>query len=345
LQFETALPLVLMPMMVISFFLNRQAIKDLRLTVLCLIAYILSVSSFILFDLRHKFLMTSAVISAFTAHGPKGKDYLKLSDRIPAHINSLWGVYKSLLFNENILLSLFFVAILLFGIILFIKTKQKYKKEFFFLLLFPVLAYVLFIGYAYPIFGPYVFGLLIPVALAFYLAIIEVWKKFFGKVLVVLFFALTFLSVASYIQNQYLTKYQFDSSAGTYKNQLAAVEWIYLDAEGVRNAGSGKFGYFVYSTSTYTHGPDYLISWYHKSHPTILFESKKDVITYLILAPHMTGDNGAYDFWKKNVLHIGNEDKVLLTKTFAGGIIVEKLEIGNKEPPVDPNYYQGLLFR
>jgi hypothetical protein len=283
--------------------------------------------------------MTSAVISAFTAHGPKGKDYLKLSDRIPAHINSLWGVYKSLLFNENILLSLFFVAILLFGIILFIKTKQKYKKEFFFLLLFPILTYALFMGYAYPIYGPYVLGLLIPVALSFYLAMCEAWKNAFGKVLVIIFFAFTFLAVSSSLQNQYLKTYPRSDSAGSYLNQKAVVEWIY------ENAGSGVFGYFVYSTSTYTHGPDYLISWYHKSHPTILFESKKDVITYLILAPHMTGDNGAYDFWKKNVLHIGNEDKVLLTKTFAGGIIVEKLEIGNKEPPVDPNYYQGLLFR
>jgi hypothetical protein len=352
LQFETALPLILMPLMVIAFFFNKKSIKDLRLIVLSLISLILSLSSFILFDLRHKFLMTSAVISSLTANGPKGKEYLDFKDRIPSHFNSLLGAYKSVLFNENILLVLLFVAILFFGAFLFLKTKNKHRKEFFFLLLFPILAYVLFMGYAYPIFGPYVLGLVVPVALAFYLAICEAWKKFFGKVLVVLFFALTFLSVAGYIQNQYLTKYQFDSSAGTYKNQLAMVEWIYRDAESNANArgtisaegtGSRRFGYFVYSTSTYTHGPDYLIAWYGKSHQSTVFESKKHIITYLILYPHMDGDNNAYDFWKKNVLH--TQGKVTESKIFPSGITVEKLLIENPEPLVDPNYYQGLLFR
>ena len=40
----------------------------------------------------------------------------------------------------------------------------------------------------------------------FYLAIFEVWKNISGKVLVVLFFALTFLNVLIYVQNQVFYK-------------------------------------------------------------------------------------------------------------------------------------------
>jgi hypothetical protein len=280
--------------------------------------------------------MTSAVLLAFSS-GQKAKGYLELKERIPAHFSSLLGVYRSVLFNENILLVLLLVAIFIFGIFLFLKSKDKYKKEFFFLLLFPVSAYILFIFYPYTIWPEYVLGLLVPVAIAFYLAIAEVWKKVLGKVLVAIFFTLTLFYVASFLQSQYLAKYQTDSSSGSYKNQLAIVGWLYRDAR------SGRFGYFVYSPSVYTQGPDYLISWYGKNQPATTFESEKDRTTYLILYPHLANDNGAYDFWKKNVLRTNG--KVILTKTFYGGITVEKLLIDKPEPPVDPNYYQGLIFR
>jgi hypothetical protein len=59
--------------------------------------------------------------------------------------------------------------------------------------------------------------------------------------------------------------------------------------------------------------------------------------------PHMANDDGAYIFWKKNVLH--TQGKIVETKLFSSGIIVEKLLIDKAEPPVDPNYYQGLIFR
>lgn len=336
LQFETALPLVLIPIMVIIFIWNKIALKNLKVIILSIFSFALSVGTFILFDLRHKFLMTTAVIDSFTG-GHKDKGYLELKDRLPDHLNSLVGTYKSLLFNEDFLLILLLVIIFIFAILLIFKSKVKYRKEFLFLLLFPVLAFGFFIAYPYPIWPDYVLGLLVPVVLAFYLAISIIWRNTLGKILVLLFFAVTFFNVAIFIQSQYLQKYIQDSSSGSYKNQLAVIEWIYKDS------GKGSFGYFVYSPSTYTHGPDYLISWLSKKYPNTVLESKKDKISYLILYPHLANDEGAYDFWKKNTLKTSG--KVILTKMFRGGITVEKLSIDKNEPGVDPNYYQGLIFR
>ena len=336
LQFETALPLVLIPIMLIIFIWNKAALKNYKVILLSFFSFTLSISTFMLFDLRHKFLMTTAVLSAFSG-GQKGKGYLELKNRILAHFNSLWGAYKSVLFNQEVLLVVVFAAIFAFGIFLFLKSKSRYKKEFFFLLLFPVLVYVLFILYPYPIWPEYVLGLLVPVSIAFYLAISEIWKKTFGKVLVAMFFALTLFYVAFFLQSQYLAKYQIVDSSGSYKNQLAVVEWLFKDA------GSGRNGYFVYTPEIYTHGMDYLISWYGKNYPSTIFENKKDSTTYLILYPHLANDEGAYDFWKKNTLK--TKGKVILTKSFYGGITVQKLLITSPEPVVDSNYYQGLLFR
>lgn len=249
LQFETALPLVLIPTLLIIFFWNKIALKNFKVIILSIFSFTLSVSTFILFDLRHKFLMTTAVINSFTV-GHKGKGYLELKDRLPALFNSLLGTYKSLLFKDNFILILLLVIIFIFAAFLVLKGKSKYRKEFLFTLFFPVLIFCFFVFYSYPIWPEYVLGLLVPVAFAFYLAITIIWKNVLGKILVILFFVITFFYVSIFIQNQYLQNYPQNTSAGTYKNQLAVIEWIY------KNSGKGKFGYFVYSPSTYTHGPD-----------------------------------------------------------------------------------------
>jgi hypothetical protein len=336
LQFETALPLVLIPTMIIVFLWNRIAVKNLKIITLSILSFILSISTFILFDLRHKFLMTNALVTALSG-GKKEKGYLDILERFYSHINSLFGVYKSVLFNQDLWMTVIFVAILIFGAYLIFKSKEKYKKEFFFLLFFPVLVYLFFIFYPYPIWPDYVLGLLIPIAIVFYIATMKIWENVLGKILVITFFILTFLNVFSYLQSQYLKDYLRNNSSGSYLNQKSVIDWIYKDA------GKGTFGYFVYTPEVYTHGTDYLISWYGKKYPQTRFENKKDTITYLILAPHLTNDEGAYAFWKKNTIR--TNAKVVLTKTFNGNITVQKLSIDSGEPDVDPNYYQGLMFR
>jgi hypothetical protein len=281
--------------------------------------------------------MTHAILGAFSG-GEKGRAYLDLKDRIMDHLTGLLRAYQDPLFSQSRWLALLLVVIIVFALMLFLRNKKsKYRKEFLLLLIFPAIFFGFFIFYAFPVWPEYVYGLLVPVTFMFYIAIVTVWKNVFGKVLVVLFFVLTFLSVAGFVQGQYLGKYMSDSSAGSYKSQKAVVEWIYRDTK------VGKAGYFVYTPEIFTDGMDYLFYWYGSKNPKTVFENQKDVATYLIMYPHMANDDGAYIFWKKNVLH--TQGKIVETKLFSSGIIVEKLLIDKAEPPVDPNYYQGLIFR
>jgi hypothetical protein len=336
LQFETALPLMLIPTMFVIFFLNKKARKNIKVIILSILAFLISITSFILFDLRHNFLMTGAVIKSFSQQ-VKAKDYLELSERIPSHLLSLYNVYKSILFREDLFFILLLSAIFIFATFLFVKKTNKYKREFFVLLLFPTITFIFFILYPYPIYPEYVHGLLIPIVLAFYLAITVLWKNITGKILVIIFFGITALNVLNYLQAQYLRDYIPNNTSGSYLNQKEMIDWIYKDAK------KGTFGYFVYSPSIYTHGPDYMVGFQTKSYPQVKLENQKNKITYLILYPHMENDKGAYDFWKKNTLR--TKGKVVTSKTFKGNITVEKLLIKENEPPVDPNYYQSLLFR
>jgi len=337
LQFETALPLVLIPSVLVVFILNKIALKNIKVILLSFGSFLLSVSTFVLFDLRHKFLMTNSVLGAFSG-GRKERGYLEIQDKIPAHIESLIGAYKSLLFKENIFLIVFLVIIfILAAFYIYRDKKNKFRKEFFYLSLFPVLIFVFFIFYPYKIWPEYVFGLIVPVAFAFYISIFTIWKSRAGKIIIVLFFTFTFFQVLISINTQYFQRYQENNSSGSYKNQKEIINWIFQDK------GTGEFGYLVYTPEVYTHGMDYLMSWYGKKYPKLVPKNTKEKTTYLILYPHLENDENAYKFWKENVAR--TKGKILTTKVFKGNITVEKLLIDKDEPAVDPNYYQGLLFR
>jgi hypothetical protein len=84
---------------------------------------------------------------------------------------------------------------------------------------------------------------------------------------------------------------------------------------------------------------DYLMWWkgqlYHR-----LPVNQKQSITYILAYP---SSQGAYDFWKKNVIH--TKGKVITSQLFPGGLRVEKLAIAPEESAVDPNYFVNLTFR
>lgn len=335
LQFETALPLIVIPVIIGAYFINKKAIKDVKLILLSCLSLIISLSTFILFDLKHKFLMTSSFINSFSQE--KGKGHIGLFERIPSHAESLVNTYKSMAFDQNTLTLGLILIIFISAIFLQFKQKQKYKKEFFYLLLFPTIVFILFISYSYPIWHEYVYGLVVPVILAFTIAVITIWKYPLGKALVFFYFLLTFFQAGALIENQYMDKYISNQTSGSYQNQKQVIDWIFDDAK------SGRFGYFVYTPEIYTHGVDYLVGWENKNHSDVQLVNNKERTTYLILYPALDGDHGAHEFWKKNM--IKTNSKAIHVEKFSGGINVEKLYIDEDEPPVDQNYHQGLIFR
>jgi hypothetical protein len=65
LQFETALPLIILPVTFASFFMNKKALKKPKVILLSIISFLLSIATFILFEVRHDFLMTRSLQTVF----------------------------------------------------------------------------------------------------------------------------------------------------------------------------------------------------------------------------------------------------------------------------------------
>jgi hypothetical protein len=268
--------------------------------------------------------------------GKHGQGYLAFPERIGRHAESLGSVYTSVLIQNTVILKVLLLLLIIMFVTVVIKQKyykEKYFREFLYLLLFPVVIFVFYLFYAYPVFPEYILGLTIPVCLAMLFLFKFLWKMNYGKVVLLLFFFVTLLQAVTLIAKPYV----HDETSGSYSNQKAVAEWITNDSKGQ------NFGYFVYGPSTYTYGMDYLLWWEAKSQGKVKPESKKNPVTYLILYPALEHDGGAHSFWKNH--KIRTKAKIIGKREFKCGIIVEKLQIGPGELPVDPTYYQNLIFR
>jgi hypothetical protein len=335
LQFETAVSLALLPIVILTFFLNTKAIRQAKIILLSIVSFFISIITFILFDVRHQFLMAHALLGLFTS-GKHEKGYLPFADRIPNHAASFQNVYESVLIQKNniteVLLLLLFV-----GLLFYLYKKKivlnKMTKEFWYLVLFPIALFIVYLGYSYPIYPEYLLGLTVPVGLAVSLVCIKIWRMTVGKVLVILFLAVNLF----YTSNLLFATYQPAVTAGNYLVQQQVAQWIFHDSNGK------KVGYFVYTPETFTYGMDYLLWWESKQLGVVQPVSQKLPITYLILYPHLSNDAGAYTFWEKTKLR--TSAPIIEKKEFSGGITVEKLSIKPGEPAVDPTYYQNLIFR
>lgn len=357
-QFETSSSLILIGLLPIlllllswcreKFLLHKHKIiathrmvsllqKNVLFFILCLAAIGLSLSTFILFDLRHNFLIFNSLVEFFDNTKPGHLPFLQI---LIQHLLNFLTLYRTIPFYENLLFTVLYVILLLAGgYFIFIQKhkEMQYKLEMVFFFFFPVLMFIPFLFYIGPVYKDYIMGLIIPIILALSLLIYNLWKITIGKVIVLLFFIVSILAILITLFTLYTRPYYYNQTAGSLRNQEAAVDWIYQDAKG------SPFSYFVYSTDTFTYSMDYLMSWkgdtiYH-DHPG----QTKMATTYLIMYTPLKHDNNAHEFWKKNVIH--TNAPVQVHKVFTGNIVVEKLHIKANEQPVDPNYFQQLIFR
>src|SRR6266568_4205519 len=110
LQFETAVSLALLPVVIATFFLNKKAVRQMKIIIFSLISLFISLLTFILFDLRHHFLMLHSLISLFTS-GKHEATYLPFLQRIFSHVTSFRNVYESVLVQKTIFLEVLFLVL------------------------------------------------------------------------------------------------------------------------------------------------------------------------------------------------------------------------------------------
>lgn len=339
-QFEAAFSILLVPLTVILIF-YRKKFPSMKLFIYGMVFFTISVSNFIIFEIRHQFLMTHSLLRLFK-NPPLMHDYeqfSKINFRIIDRLIKLGNYFFEPLFLKNLIGKAVIVFLLASGSLLIFKLREdkQFKKEFVFIFFIPFLCYFFYIFYPYPLWSHYTVSFSVASSLLITLLITKLWNVEFFKWLVGLFLILIYIPAFLWVLQNYSFKNGNNYGKATYKSQLAVAKYIFEDA------GSKQFGYLVYDHGSLTYHMDYLIWWLASKNDKVTVVNNKQPITYLIIYPPPAYAKSEPEYWKKNVVR--TKGKVVNKKIFPSGIYVEKIKINQDEPPVDPNYFQNLIFR
>ncbi|MDQ3098775.1 MAG: hypothetical protein M3Q44_03445 [bacterium] len=348
LHFEAAFAVFLVPLTVITILVWKR-IPSIRIALGSLGALCLAVSNFIIFDLRHQFLLSQSLMKLLsgTVQGPEyAKKYEILSYRLVDRLDWLWRSFRIILwdYDSRLLQGILIGAFLLAGFYIYSHwrlagTISRQAKEIGYFLIFLVILMAMYVIYKGELHAHYVQSLsaLTIILFAWCLAILTLRRA--GMLLVASFLFVELYGGLHYIQATYIPmKPYLTDSNGSYKNLVRLADWIYMDAP------KEDFGYFVYDPPVVTYGMDYIMSWRGKTTYSRVAKNEKLPITYLIMNQPPTGDLNAHTFWIDTVLHTP-ASTILAEKEFVGKTIVHKIRPAQNEAPVDPNYFINLTFR
>lgn len=272
------------------------------------------VSPRIFFDFRHQFLMTRTLLASF-GHNFSGNNspfLATVSQRI-SFFDSLWNYSVA---GNNMILGLVLIVFIIVSSTLFYKKITAIQKAFFITNWIILLVY--FIGltfFSHDIWPHYTVGL--PIIFIFLLCMCLFWwevyvaKKRFVTGIIIFLLLWININPTKVIASLYNT--QWEGDAALYRNQLAAVNYIYHEANGQ------KFKYIVYTPPVFDYTYRYLFSWYGEQKYHYVPEVNKANLFFVLLEPDFEKPFRLTD-WLMAREHDG---KIIREKVVKGGIRVQ----------------------
>jgi hypothetical protein len=298
---------------------------------LSLIFIPLVLSNFIIFDVRHGFNMTKALLNL----GGSSRFLVPISYWLNDRISNI--ISMQILSSSTFYLSLSIFLLIVIFTILEIKNRSK-QKNFLLLLVFYYFGYMLLSYFNKGVILSHYVYVLVPLSAIWLATLVKGSYKIIFIPIILLVIYLNF----NYAKG-FLAYYQ-QSLMGKSPDSWVALKAV---AKSVINEQGGKeFGYYVYSPDSYAYQQRYAMIYAFKTANAKSFEYVKKPTTYVIAAPHPI-DNPymGQDWWIKNEAKIS--DLPTQIKYFPSGYIVEKFNLTSSEQKIahDPNIELGLTFR
>ena len=339
-HFEAISGITLIPtlgVMGIMEFTRHVALKQKAATLfVSLLVFALPFLPNLLFDLRHNFLISSALYKtvatggANITHRPE-EIPLPLAERIRLRTDDLLTYTVHAVTPNKTVNVLLFILLIAGGTMLY--RKKRTDCLFVLLVVLTLLTpFCLFLTLKYSVWSYYWLANppLYSLLLAFVLASLVKDNR---KLLPLLFVLIGVLLVA-YNPLSALNQWQrgdLRSGGQTFTTQRAIVQAIYKDA------GTQDFSVYVLTPPVYDYVYRYLLWWQGTRQFHNLPKDEKQRLVYVILEQNPSDPDGT--FFKKNVVRTARKP----TKTFRfPGVRVEKIMTAPGEPPFDRNYLPVL---
>lgn len=320
-QFQAAFGgplLVLTLLFLIPFLIKNKKLLHL----LASASIIVPLSTYIVFELKHNFLQTSAFLSYIKApHGPLD---------IPFFIAKLAYIFRIEFLQTPYWLSALLLAALFFTAC----TIKKFKKLYLLALYFYFGYWIIVLPYR-GVMWPFYYWPLWPtmimvfVSFLFHLA----WRNI-G--LILLFGLITYKTVGVYNDFKRLNMGWVGENIVSWQFYNLALEQVYTDAR-------GDFGFFVIAGDQIGYPPRYAVTYVGKRHSAQkAYIGEKRTKTYVFADP-INGMN--YVQWVKTKLGITKKPAEIVR--YPNGIQIFKYELNITEvaSPIDPNLVNSLIFR
>lgn len=326
-QFQMAVGL---PLLVISIAtLGARMIQKDRLShIPAFTVILLPLSTFLLFDLRHEFILTKNVFRHLNADSgthlfqliiDRVKNILIYTDFVPGRP----AIYQ-------------FAVTLISGFLLSTQLKQNrhYNKYLIFLIIFfgfniisLINRYGLLRFYTYPMYS-----------LTFMIFCSLVTSKY-KKMFITLFAVIYILNIQTALSYVNSVPDFIRTDKNSWKGLLTVAETVYSGQE-------KEFGYFVYAPDIMGYGPRYAMDYARTVYAKNGFAFEKKPVTYLVLEPNALQTL----FTSRKKFH---EEKIHITKTplqsreFENGYLIEKYNLSPEETAVafDAGINPGLHYR
>lgn len=294
---------------------------------------LIPLSTYILFEVRHQFLQTKAIIDFVTS---SHQDAITASTN--RFQNRFEGIIHSLVIAPYASQLVTLTVIFVFGLTawnLYRNNKTK-SRDIYFLFGYLFAGYWLISFLFKGIVWGYYYWPFLPVTIILFSSLFTVINKkiaFLGYVYIA-------LSVLFYYQAT------IAASQGIIGKDTGS--WVFNDtvAKKVFADAPSKFGYYVFSPDEFGYSPQYAMHYEQRLHPQKTADAyQKDTVTYLLLEPGIKGDLNAGTWWTTH--RVGITKDAVRGQQFGNGFRIEKYMLTDEEVkvPSDPNIVHTLIFR
>lgn len=291
----------------------------------------LPLANFILFDLRHEFLLTNLVRS-FISPSTQGSIF-PYQELIGDRVRMLFSSVEFLRAdpgNRNLVI---------FGIFIYFLYRQlrehKFRKIYFSFMYF----YIGFFLLSFINKGNLLYFYLFPLFPLVFLIFCSFYTSSFRTVFLVLFFGLLAVNGATLWKDTRDARHFIGKDAESWKFLLHM-------AERLTSGPEKEFGYFVYSPDAFGYQPKYAMKYATKRSQKQITYFKKLPVTYIVSAPPPK-DNPYMqpEWWRINQLKIAGEPSQSIT--YENGYRVDTFNLNTVQQEVgfDPSIDPGLHFR